>query len=123
MRVNKAVFTAIQLNADSVLSHEFTVGPNGFVGLQVLIDNGAGDAPNDAPTGTWLIHASGGRRFTPLDGTTLTTELARVAAAGNTKIDKWAIIEGVPGSQFKLQYKAASGGAGSSRATVDVSTW
>lgn len=125
-RINKRHLTTITLAADSSLdaTPEITVGPQGFVAFQVLVDNGAGAAPSDTPIGTWLLHASAGTRFTPIANIPdLTTMLARVAPAGNTLIDAWVILLDVPGSRAKLQYKFGSGGAGNSRATVDVSSW
>lgn len=124
-RINRRYMTSVSLGAstDITTMPEITVGRDGYVALQVLIDNGAGAAPSDAPAGTWEIWASAGSRFTQVTGTTITTELAKVAPNANNVVDAWAILVGVPGSRFKLRYNRTSGGTTNARATVDVSSW
>lgn len=119
-------FDKLALGADSNLAttREITVGPLGYVALQVLIDNGAGGAPTDAPQGAFELLCSGdGERYTKIDYTELTDELARVAPNGNAVVDAWAIIEDVPGSVAKLRYKRTSGGGTDARATINLSSW
>jgi hypothetical protein len=126
-RIYKRYCTQQLLAADSdlTLALDVAVGEAGYVALQVLIDNGAGAAPSDAPIGVWELHCSAGPgvRFTPVTGTVVTAELAKIAATGSALVDAWAILIGVPGSRCKFKYKRTSGGAGNSRATIDVSSW
>jgi hypothetical protein len=124
-RKNKArYFDNVALAASTVLADtsEIAIGAEGYVAIQVLIDNGAGGAPTDTPVGVWELHASGdGKRFTPVAYANLTTELARIAPNGNNLVDAWAIITGLPGCAIKLRYLRTSGGGTNARATVHVS--
>lgn len=126
-RIYKRYCTQLTLADDSDLTAalDILVGEAGYVALQCLIDNGAGAPPTDAPIGVWELHCSAGPgiRFTPVTGSIVTAELAKIAPAGSTLVDAWAILIGVPGSRCKLRYKRTSGGAGNSRATLDVSSW
>jgi hypothetical protein len=122
-RRQKNLFSAVGMGADTAYSSEIVVGQTGYLSLQVLVDNGSGAAPTDAPIGVLEVVCSGGSRFTQLVGTTVTTELAKVAATGNAKVDAWAVLEGVPGSACKVRYKRTSGGGGNSRLTIDASSW
>mgnify|MGYP003290703857 CR=1 FL=1 len=85
---------------------------------------GAGGAPTDTPLGTIELYASArGQRFTLLSSSALSSELAKLAPAGNAIVDGWAIVTGVPGTAIKLRYKRTSGGGGNSRLTLDVVSW
>lgn len=81
-----------------------------YLAVQVIIDNGAGGAPTDLPIGVLELHCTGnGKDYSPVTGTLITAELAKVASNGNVLVSGWAILEGVPGTA-KLKYKRSSGG-------------
>jgi hypothetical protein len=125
-RTNKKVFDLLSLAASSTVAStpEISIGPEGYVALQVFIDNGAGAAPSDTPVGVFELHCSGdGTRYTPRTNAAIVAELALVAPNGNNVVDAWAVIPGVPGTTVKLRYVRTSGGGTDARATVHASTW
>lgn len=96
----------------------------GFISIQMVIDNGSGSAPSDAPAGTWELWIStDGNTFTIWNPTATTTELAKVAPNGNAVVGAWAILKDLPGHFVKLRYNRTSGGAGNSRCSAFITTW
>jgi hypothetical protein len=117
-------FPDITLGASQDIStvKSTSLGSDGRLDVQVVIDNGAGVAPTDTPAGAWQLWSSSDpdgvlwSRVTSAD-----TELAKIAPSGNTLVSAYAVLEDVPGTSFKLVYARTSGGA-TSRARVRVTT-
>lgn len=114
------------LSADDVVANltGLPIRYQGYVSIQVFIDNGAGIAPTDSPVGVWELYVStDGIKYTRLTNSLVDTELAKIAATGNNLIDTFAMFTGVPGTWLKLRYNQTSGGATSARADVYIATW
>jgi hypothetical protein len=116
------IHSAIALNADQVVADcaPINIGPNGVLWLQCLIDNGAGGNPSDSPIGVWELYFADSPtgRFSIVTAAEIVTELAKIAAVGNTAVDAWVKFKGLPRGYAKIRYNQTSGGSGSSRATV-----
>lgn len=116
---------SMPLSASSVLDQvkETSLGPDGRLDLQVVVDNGAGIAPTDTPAGTWQLWCSSDpKREVWSRVTDAETTLAKVAPNGNNLVSAYAVLEDVPGTAFKLLYVRSSGGQTSARARVFVTT-
>jgi uncharacterized protein YmfQ (DUF2313 family) len=97
---------------------------SGYVSIHVVIDDGAGNAPTDAPTGTFEIWSSSdGITFTQYVNGVVTAEMSKIAAVGNALVGNFAIFDGMPGQFLKVRYNRVSGGTGNSRMTVKVTAW
>lgn len=112
----------LTLGASSVLEQvkATSLGSDGRLDIQVVVDNGAGIAPTDTPAGTWQLWCSSdpdGQIWSRV--TSAETELAKVAPVGNTLVSAYAVLEDVPGTQFRLLYVRTGGGA-TARARVCV---
>ena len=117
-------FSDLLLGATQLLeqSKSTSLGSDGRLDIQVVIDNGAGAAPTDSPAGAFQLWCSSDpdgvlwSRVTQADA-----ELAKIAPSGNTLVSAYAVLEDVPGTSFKLIYVRSSGGA-AARARVRVTT-
>lgn len=96
----------------------------GFLSVQVVIDNGAGAAPSDTPVGLWTLWAStDGVDFSQLDAAAVTTELAVIAPNGNNVVSECAVFQNCPGRYVKVAYARTSGGGGNTDCHVHLTTW
>lgn len=110
--------TEALLNTPASEVHE-----RGELSVQCIIDNGAGGAPTDTPVGVWELYCSATSKdadYSPVVIEQLTTALARIAPNGNIRISAWVSLRGVPGKFAKFRYKKGSGGATSTRCTLNV---
>lgn len=126
-RLSLRYYDRIQLNADTVVAslQPFPIRYAGVVTMQVQIDNGAGGAPSDSPFGVWEIYAACLPGTTP--GRWISAEadaqLALIAPQGNTLVQSFARFTAFPGTLAWVRYRRTSGGAGNSRATLDITSW
>jgi hypothetical protein len=120
-------YNATSLGASGTLSSlpAISVRYGGFVSIQCIIAQADGSsAPSDTPVGVWELYASSdGVTFTQVTGTTVTTELAKIAPNGNNVVKAFAVFDGVPGSSIKIRYNRTSGGGTNATATMHVTTW
>lgn len=79
----------------------------------VVVDNGAGGAPVDSPSGALTVEVSfNGADWFVVDDAT--TPLAAASPSGNNAlVRKLVILHGLPGAQLRVRYTRASGGAAS----------
>jgi hypothetical protein len=86
--------------------------------VAVVVDNGSGGAPSDAPIGTLSLQVQ-------LDGVwsdfaDINAALPNVSPNGNVAISRSVIVRGVMGDQARLVYTRTSGGGGNSRMSAYV---
>lgn len=114
----------LTLGASTVLDavKATSLGIDGRLDIQVVIDNGADAAPTDSPAGSWQLWCTSdpeGKLWSRV--TSADDELKKIAPNANALVSAYAVLEDVPGTSFKLLYARTSGGA-ASRARVRVTT-
>jgi hypothetical protein len=99
------------------------LGPEGLLSIHCVVDGGSeGQAPTDAPLGSWRLYCAGDERapYARIRSAESGPEsLASIAPKGNVLVSEYAIFEGAPGVAAKVLYVRTSGGA-TARATLYV---
>ena len=92
------------------------------IAIAVTLDNGAGAAPADSPSGLFTLQVSLDGGTTYFDFVDLNAALANVSPAGNNAvINGLVVIRAVPGNKARLKYTRTSGGATTTRCSVWLS--
>ena len=107
------IYTDVSLAVDGTLA-DFKAAEirDGRVSIHVVVHNGAGIAPTDAPVGVWELWTSVDNvTYYQLTSAAIVSALAPLAAIGNTLVSEWVVFENMAGKYLKVRYNQTSGSA------------